>query len=368
MTKLFSFIMIFVLFSAVAVHADYNINLKTTPEQITARDDPFVEYPDLGALPEITISVTDAAGAAVKDTTMTAAITHNGNLWLGSGFPFVEGTQLLSVTSYESEGILTIPALLFPLRGDYTLDVKVVDSAGAEQTKQFTIHAKEPFWQTEIKGIMLLVGLVIFGAVVGLIFGKDLLKKKAQAAFSLFIFGIVLVSLFLVPFVHAHEGAADMPVGAVDYDDSQVSFYTNPEVPDIGIPTTFYIDVKDENGIPVNNAAAHITIENDEDHFEVLDLILYSKNGSFVFNYGIFDGAPHIVTVRIDPTEASSTQFAEIARSYEVAATAHNPPFLAKAKATFIMLLALMVGLVIGVAIRKARANKQAAKEAGDLQ
>lgn len=367
MKKLFSLVMLLILFSAVAVHAEYNINFKTNPKEITARDNPFVEYPDLGALPEVTISVTDVNGAAVADATITATITHVDNLWLGSGFPWVEGTQLLSVTSYEEDGILTIPALLFPLRGEYTVDVKVVDAQGTEQTKQFTIHAKEPFWQTEIKGIIFLIALVIFGVIVGWIFGKDFLKKKAQGAFSPIIVSIVVMGLFLVPLVSAHEEGEE-ETGAVHYDDSQVSFYTNPEVPDIGIPTTFYLNVKDENGNPVNNAVAHITIENDEDHFEVLELTLYSQTGSFVFNYGIFDGAPHIVTVRIEPTEASSTQFAEIARSYGIVATAHGPPFWAKAKATFIMLFALILGLVIGVAMRKASAKKQAAKETGDAQ
>ncbi len=360
--------MLFVLLSAVAVHAEYNIDLKTNPEQITARDNPFVEYEDLGDLPELTVTVTDTTGAQVADATITATITHVDNLWLGSGFPWVEGTQLLSVTSYEEDGVFTIPALLFPLRGDYAIDVKVVDTAGVEQTKQFTIHAKEPFWQTEIKGIVFLVALVIFGMIVGLIFGKDLLKKKAQGTFSTFIVSIVLVSLLLVPFVHAHGDEEDMEAGAVHYDDSQVSFYTSPEVPDIGTPTTFYIDVKDESGNPVNNAVAQVTFENDEDHFEVLDLVLYSQNGSFVFNYGVWDGAPHIVTVRIDPTESSSTQFTEIARSYGIVATAHGPPFWAKAKAIVIMLFALVIGLIIGVAIRKARAKSEAAKEAGDAQ
>ncbi len=346
------------IISAVAVHAEYNIDLKTSPEQITARDNPFVEYPDLGALPEVTVTVTDVAGSQASDVTISATITHVDNLLLGSGFPWVEGKELVSVTSYEENGVLTIPALLFPLRGDYTVDVKVMDATGAEQTKQFMIHAKEPFWQTEIKGIIFLICLAIFGVIVGLIFGKDLLRKKAQATFSMFLVGMFLISLFVVPLIRAHEYGEE-EIGAVHYDDSQVSFFTNPEVPDIGIPTTFYLDVKDENGTAVNNVVAHITFENDEDHFEVLDLMLYSVNGSFVFNYGIFDAAPHIVTVHIEPTAASSTQFASISRSYEVAATAHGPPLGRKLEATFIMLFAMLVGFAFGVGIRKALSKKE---------
>lgn len=358
--RLMIFLLLFIT-GVGTVSAAYQITLETTPEHITARDNPFAHYDDLGALPEVVVSVKDTNGNLVEDLTISATITHIDNLLLPTGFPWVEGKQLLSVTVYEEEGTLTIPALLFPLRGEYTVDVKVMDVMGNQQTEQFTIEATEPFAQSTWNAIIFLSALFIFGLIVGLVFGKDFLRKKAQASISriLTMFVVLtLVTLAVVPIIAAHSDEDMEATGIVHYEDSQITFYTTPEMPDIGKETTFTFDVLDENGMPVNNALAHVTLENEEEGFEVLELELFSQTGTFTFNYGIFDGAPHIATIYIQPTMASSTQFAEISRAYAFAGEAHNPPFGAKLLATTVMLATMLVGFAAGILLRKMTTSK----------
>lgn len=336
-----------------SVAAEYTIDFSTTPEQITARDNPFATYEDLGALPELTVAVTDSSGVLVNDVMITVIVTHVDNLILPSGFPWVEGKELFSVTSYEKDGVLTVDGLLFPLRGEYAVDVTVLDSVGNQQKEQFIISAAEPFSQSTLNGVIFLAVLVVFGFVVGLVFGKDLFAKKAQGNIKNTIWFFVVLIVLTVPFTFAHSAEEIEETGIVHYEDEQVTFYTNPEVPDIGTKTYFTLEVKDENGMPVDNAVAHIELANEEEGFVVLETTVYSQTGLFTFQYGIFDGAPHIAKITLEPTERSSTQFAPIEREYAFAGEAHNPPLSAKFIATLVMLFSMLLGFGIGVCVRR---------------
>ena len=172
----------------------------------------------------------------------------------------------------------------------------------------------------------------------------------------------VLCLLAAVPFILAHSEEEMAETGVVHYEDDQLIFFTNPEVPDIGKETTFTFTAFDENGNPVNNALAHVTLENDEDHFIFLETDLFSQAGTFSFNYGIYDGAPTIATIHVEPTAASSPTFEPIEKAYGFAATAHNPPFGAKLIALSVMLAALLVGFALGVGARKLFSKPESAE------
>lgn len=347
-------IITFLLLISVVAAEQYTIDFSTTPEQITARDNPFAHYDDLGELPELTVEVKDSAGQLAKDVTITLTITHVDNLILPTGFPWVQGKELLSVTSYEEDGTLTIDGVLFPLRGEYTVDVTVMDWTGSSQKETFTVEAAEPFKQSTWNGIIFVGALLIFGFIVGLVFGKDLIaSKKAHGnIFGIFVMLLVVALVIAIPFAVAHSAEEMEETGIVHYEDVQVTFYTNPEVPDIGTKTYFTVEVKDENGMPVNNAIAYIELANEEEGFVVLETVIFSQTGTFMFQYGIFDGAPHLATVHVEPTEESSYQFTPIEREFAFAGEAHNPPFTAKLIATAVMLLAMLVGFGAGVAVR----------------
>lgn len=352
--RLISFLLLLFALVGNAAAEEYAIDVSTTPEKITARDNPFAHYDDLGDLPSVTVSVKDSAGQLAADVTISMTITHVDNLILPSGFPWVQGKELLSVTSLESDGTLTVDGLLFPLRGDYTVDVKVTDASGNQQTEQFTVHASEPFQQSTLNGLIFLTALLLFGAITGYIFGKDIfVSKKAQGRYF-GVFSIIIVCLFVaVPFVLSHSEEEFEETGEIHYEDEQMIFYTAPEVPDIGKETRFTFTAFDENGNPVNNAVATVELANEEEGFVVLETELFSQTGTFTFEYGIFDGAPHIATIRVEPTAASSVAFAPIEKAYAFAGTAHNPPFSAKLIATVVMLAAMLVGFALGVACRK---------------
>lgn len=354
MNRLLSALILFLVIMGTAAAEEYTIDFSTNPENIIARDNPFAHYDDLGDLPSVAVAVKDSAGKLAEDVTISMTITHVDNLILPSGFPWVQGKELFSVSSLESDGTLTVDGLLFPLRGDYSVDVKVTDASGNQETGQFTVHASEPFRQSTLNGLIFLTALLLFGAITGYIFGKDLFaSKKAQGRYVGLFSIFILCLLVAVPFVFSHSDEEMEETGVIHYEDEQVVFYTTPEMPDIGKETRFTFEVKDENGNLVNNAIASIELANEEEGFVVLETELFSQTGTFTFEYGIFDGAPHLATLHIEPTAASSFAFAPIEKAYAFAGTAHNPPFSAKLIATGVMLATMLLGFALGVCVRK---------------
>jgi hypothetical protein len=328
---------LFVLFVSSA--AAYEIDL--TPDHVVARDNPFAHYE--GELPSVEVRVTDN-GQPVQDVTISLTITHVDNLLLPSGFPWFEGKEVFSVTEISRDGTLAVDALLFPLRGDYRADVKVSDATGNTEDTEFMIEAAEPFKQSAANGIIFLSVLCLFGAVVGYVFGKDF-KTKAT------MMGLMLASVFLLSSI-AVFADDDGEQGHNWYEDDSVTFYTTPEEPDIGEQTTFTFIVRDEYWQQVNNAVAYIELANEEEGFTVLELELFSQTGVFSFNYGIFDGAPHIASIKVEPTTMSTPQFSAIESEIPFAGIAHNPPVSAKITALVVMLGSMLAGFVVGVGLR----------------
>lgn len=346
-------LLIFVLCITAVAAENYNIAFSTTPEKVVARDNPFAQYE--GKSPSVAVKVTDSKGTPAKDVTITLTLTHVDNLILPSGFPWVEGKELLSVTSLEDDGVLTIDELLFPLRGDYKVNIKVMDAQGTVQNQQVMITAAEPFKQSTLNGIIFLAALIVFGFIIGWIFSKDMSfgNKDHSKLTAMLMASLLLISI--VPLALAHSESEMGETGTVHYEDEQVTFYTNPEEPDIGIVTTFTLEVKDEKGNPINNAVAHIELTNEEEDFVVLTTELFSQTGTFSWNYGIFDGAPHVAKISVEPTESSSVKFNKIKREYAFAAEAHNPPLGKKLMALGVMLTAMIIGLFLGAYTRLRR-------------
>ncbi len=362
-TKQFScallMLMLFVVQSVVA----YQIDVSTSPENVIARDNPFAHYN--GALPSIHVAVRDDTGKSAENIMITITITHIDNLILPSGFPHYQGAELLSVSELSTDGTLDVDALLFPLRGQYAVDVTVEDTQPAQsvaQTQRFIINAAEPFKQSTLNAIIFIAILCLFGLIVGWIFGKDFkMAAKGQYRPATSFFGVVVIAVIVgviasVVAVAAHNEAMNTIEEKENYyADSQLIFYTSPRIPDIGEKTTFTFIIMDENGIPVDNAVAYITLANEEEGFDVLGLKLFSQNGMFSFNYGIFDGAPHTATIHVKPTSTSSRQFATIDAVIPFAGIARNPPLSAKIVSMFVMLAAILLGFVSGIILRKLR-------------
>lgn len=341
---------VFMLCITAVAAENYNIALSTIPEKVIARDNPFAHYE--GKSPSVEVKVTDSQGMPAKDVTISLTITHVDNLILPTGFPWVEGKELLSITSLEPDGILTVDEILFPLRGEYQVDINVMDAQGTVQNQKTMLKAAEPFKQSTLNSVLFLGTLLVFGFIVGWIFSKGMSfgNKGQSKVTTMLVASLLLVSI--VPLVLAHSEAEAEETGIVHYEDGQTLFYTNPEKPDIGTVTTFILEVKDEHGNPVNNAIAHIEFANEEEGFVVLTTSLFSQTGTFSWNYGIFDGAPHMAKISVEPTASSSVKFNKIEREYAFAGEAHNPPWGAKLIATTVMLAAMVVGLLLGVYIR----------------
>jgi hypothetical protein len=334
------FVLLLLMTSVVAYDIEFS------PEEVVARDNPFAQYDD--ELPSLHLAVMDDSGQRAEDVTITLTVNHVDNLILPSGFPWFQGAQIFSVTQWSETGELDVDALLFPLRGDYTVDVTVMDATGNTESESFMIDATEPFEQSTMNALFFLGALVVFGLFVGLVFGKDFRKKGQSKVASMMLVSLLLVSVTALA-VAAHE---DGDGGDNYYEDDVLTFYTTPEQPAVGEDTTFTFIVRDADGNSVNNAMAHVLLANDEEGFDVLEMDLFSQTGTFSFDYGIFDGAPHVISIHVEPTAESSTVFGTVDVDVPFAGEASSPPFTAKLIAGVVMLVAMLIGFATGVCLR----------------
>ena len=367
--KIFSRVGLSILFSAtiailflanlslVSAANDYNLVFKFSPENLVAHDNPFVEVPESSYF-KLTVEVYDkATNQLAKDVNVQLSVTHDKNsLLLPSGFPWVEGTTLLVQETFTKEGKLTVSKFLFPLRGTYKIKATAVSKDGKSGELNTSIYAKQPGFQIRnwalFHGAILLVGLII-----GLVYGKSL-RKQGKANLSIFLMGALLVSIviLLLPGVIAHEGEeAEEEPHKIELVDKQVEVRTNPEIPDIGTPTQFNFLFKDEKtGKLLDNVKVRFKYENQEEKFMVIDTEFVSETGNAALIYGIFDGAPHKLTLDVEPTDASSTKFEPIHREYDgIMAIVHNPPRTTQFVALFIMIMAWLIGLTIGAVLKR---------------
>lgn len=343
--------------SIVSAAGEYNLVFKITPENVVAHDNPFVEVPESSYF-TLTIEAYDkATNQLAKDVNVQLSITHDkDSLLLPSGFPWVEGTTLLVQESFAKNGKLTVNKFLFPLRGTYKIHATAISKDGKSGELDTSIYAKEPGFQIRFwalfHGAILLVGLI-----VGLAYGKSL-RNQGKANLSTFLIGVFLISIVVLslPFVVAHEGEEhEEEPHKIEFVDKQVEVRTNPEIPDIGTPTQFNFVFKDETtGKLLDNVKVHFKYENQEEKFMVIDTEFVSETGTPSLVYGIFDGAPHKLTLDVEATEASSTKFEPIHREYEtITAVAHDPPRTTQFVALFIMILAWLIGLMIGAVLKR---------------
>ena len=342
---------------AVSAANDYNLVFKTSPENVVAHDNPFVEVPDSSYF-TLTVEAYDkATNQLAKDVNIQLTLTHDkDSLTLPSGFPWDEGTTLLVHESFAADGRLIVSKFLFPLRGTYKIHATAISKDGKSGELDTSIYARQPGFQIRnwalFHGAILLVGLI-----VGLVYGKSL-RDHGKANLSTFLTGVFLVSIIVLslPFVVAHEGEEhEEEPHKIELVDKQVELRTNPEIPDIGTPTQFNFIFKDEaTGKLLDNVKVHFKYENQEEEFMVIDTEFISETGNPTLIYGIFDGAPHKLTLDVEPTEKSSVKFEPIHREYEtIMAEAHDPPRTTQFVALFIMIVAWLLGLTIGAVLKR---------------
>ncbi len=341
--------------SYVSAADEYTLVFKTLPEKLVAHDNPFVQPPKESYFTLVVEAYDKATAQLAKDVNIQLTLTHDKKgLLLPSGFPWVEGTTLLVQESFAKDGKLEVGQFLFPLRGDYNIHATAISKDGRSGELAATIYLPEPGFQ--IRNWVLFNGaILLIGLVVGLIYGRSL-KKQGKADLSSFLIGVLLISIVVLslPFVAAHEGEDEEP-HKIELVDKQVEVRTNPEIPDIGTPTQFNFVFKDEaTGKLLDNVKVHFKYENQEEKFMVIDTEFFSETGNPSLVYGIFDGAPHKLTLDVEATEKSSIKFQAIHREYEeIMAVAHDPPRQQQFVALFIMIMVWLIGLTIGAVLKR---------------
>ena len=132
---------------------------------------------------KLTVEVRDAEGKPVKNVKIRINIEHIKGLSSGkvlnTGFPYLEGKDVLGGEFFSRDGKLEF-SYIFPIRGNYRVDVKVSPTSASSVTfepfsEEFNVQVKE--WGYEIRNAILLVLIMLsFGIALGVIFGRASLR------------------------------------------------------------------------------------------------------------------------------------------------------------------------------------------------
>lgn len=145
-----------------AVENDLQVQLQTTPEVNAIRADLDVA--------EFSILVKDKKGQPVKDVELAFTLVSPAKKFFPStDFPIVEGTTLMNGKVLASEGKLNFK-YVFPIRGEYTLNVNASPIGKSDQavdkTLHFTINENPP----EVRNaIVFVLVLFLLGWITGYI-------------------------------------------------------------------------------------------------------------------------------------------------------------------------------------------------------
>jgi hypothetical protein len=153
--------------------AEAEIELTTDPANLGVGFPHSAQYP---AETRITVVVRDpATGRPIEGAEVGVKITHEGRYkFLHTGFPWAEGVTIFAVRAPAPEGKLDF-SYIFPIRGTYRAEVEARPTAASEPfnpvSREFDLRVRER--PESVQNILLLLGvLLVFGGIVGFVFGR----------------------------------------------------------------------------------------------------------------------------------------------------------------------------------------------------
>ncbi|SFS69329.1 hypothetical protein [Marininema halotolerans] len=152
----------------VKTFADDQVHLSTKPKlsNVIPHDQPT----------QLTFHFTNKKGNPIKNARVRYRLHHpSGNPLFSTDFPLVENKTMIEGETLITNGTLQFSETL-PIRGTYTATFHVRPTNPKDpsfqsfsQTNHFTIHEKPT---KVMKGSTLFMGLVLLGAVAGIIIGR----------------------------------------------------------------------------------------------------------------------------------------------------------------------------------------------------
>ena len=241
---------------------------------------------------------------------------------VSTDFPLIEGTRLVEMNLRNVSGALSW-SYIFPIRGDYRLDVSATDAQGRRLERSFRLHVGE----SRAK-IAFLAGFVAALFLLGFIAGRIFSAPTAVAA--------VLVMALL------HGTGSDGGLGANDGPTAEVKGKLTVSPPRVGTPSVIrWRSTAPGSDKPVP-ATVTLRVLQLEKGREIFTLNRVPTDGTLDVGFQFTDASSHRVAV----TARGRRHETEVARNVEVQSP--TPPFGIRAWPVLLFSLVVLAGLAAG--------------------
>ena len=287
---------------------------------------------------KLTLTLHDGAGQAIDRARFQIRLYAPPRGWIFStDFPQVEGTLLLDIELPAGKRKVEWE-YLFPIRGDYRLEVGAVDSVGNMDKRVFSLPIRESRTKLFYLGTFL-AGLFVFGVMVGRLFTLQGKETRITGGLLLLVGSVLIIC----------PATAQEPITKMAEDRG---FVIRLEVspPTVGkLSQIRWQLLETKTGLPYST---HITlaITQLEKGKQIFSLKGIPTKGNFNFKFHFVDGSAHKVT-----TIAELKGRHPIRAEKVVAVKGIQPPKGVSLRALLLFTGVLVLGLITGRMSRTAK-------------
>ena len=303
--------------TAAAQALDGNIQLQVSPDTTLLRP--------LKDAATVTIDYTGPREAPVTPVDLSVRLTAPppGTL-VSTDFPLIEGTRLFDVKLTGVTGPLSLD-YVFPIRGEYRLDVSATDRGGGRLERSFTLRVRENSAKTAF-----LAGFVAALFLLGFIAGRIFSTPASVGA---------VLALALLSGTGPDPGRAAGPDGTAG--PREALTVTSSRV---GVPGTIrWRRTNPQTGKPVPSALTLRVVQLEKDR-EIFVLKRWPTDGKLDIAFHFTDASPH--RVGATSTTPGRQQASEIVTTVDVAPA--TPSFGTRGRPVLFFILVVLAGLAAG--------------------
>lgn len=349
-----------------------------------------------GAEPvQFTLQAVDSSGNSLTDATIQAQLlTPAKTPWLSSDFPIVEGTTLLELSADAPTGSLQFQQVM-PIRGAYQLNVQVAPNvAGAFQPFEQSLQFSVPENPVKYRNLAVLLGILLVAGFGGgwVIGGNQAIRpgEWVPESVRLLLSAAMLVAIGALLFVnissgfssghshdsvaghsydqshnqshdhshaHSHAAATENAVPAVQQSQGLAVRLSGDASATVGQLATQTVQVMDAaTKQPIRDVLLNVqTIALEHNELVFAYQGMPNAEGKLTWQAQFFDGAPHQVSVEIQPQVNSQRQFQPFKIADEVQVEAIAPPLHTRLITLSYFTAMFVLGLLLGLWRQRSR-------------
>ena len=272
----------------------------------------------------VTVKLDESGRGPVAPVDFSVRLTAppSGGL-VSTDFPLIEGTRLIEMNLAGVPGTLSWE-YVFPIRGEYRLDVSATDRQGRRFERSLTLHIRENRAKTAF-----LAGFVAALFLLGFVAGRIFSAPAGVAA--------ALVLVLFYPGLNRSHGAESNQTAELK---GELTI-TRPQV---GVPSIIRwrgIDPETGKSVP---ATVTLTVMQLEKGREIFALKRLPTGGTLNVAFQFTDASPHRVTA--SATAENRQHSTEVAETVEVESV--TPALGIRAWPVLLFMFAVLAGLAAG--------------------